>query len=264
MRKSIFKNLLFSLLTLFLFYGCDKNDLEPLPCLITSSTSTGGGYTYVHNLVYDNRKAVSGINTSQTPNGSTTQNVTYAYNSEGNLSEIVYSPSVREVFTYTNGEITKKETFNNSKLTDQTDYEYTKEQLTKIQEYRVTSGTTSLEKEVYQTFEFATPSDTNPVRAQYFRSPGSTVPANTSEFTYSEQKGAFAAAPAGLLKYFKTNGQSTDKAISKQVIISTGPTQTITYAYEFNADGFPTTRIETYSIGLLQRATTYTYQCDKG
>ena len=263
MKKSALKILTFSLLTSFLFYGCDKNDLEPLPCLIVSSSSTGGGYTYVHNLVYDNRKAVSGINTSQTPNGSTTQNVTYSYNSEGNLSEIVYSTGVREVFTYTNGEITKKETFNNSKLTDQTDYEYTNAQLTKIQEYKVISGTTSLEKGVYQTFEFATPSDTNPVRAQYFNSPGSTVPTNTSEFTYGEQKGAFAAAPVGLLKYFKTNGQSTSKAISKQVILSTGPTQTITYDYEFNADGFPTTRIETYSIGLLQRATTYTYQCDK-
>lgn len=263
MNKLFLKSLLLTVLTSFLFVGCDKNELEPLPCLITSTISTGGGYTYTHSLVYNNRRAVSGINTSQTPNGSNSQKVTYAYNDEGNLSEIIYSSGVREAFTYTNGEITKKETFNNSKLVDQTDYEYANEQLIKIQEYRVPSGATSLEKGVYQTFEFASPFDINPTRAQYFSSASSTVPSNTSEFTYGEQKSAFAAAPAGLLKYFKITGQSTDKAISNQVILSTGPTQTITYEYEFNADGFPTTRIETYTVGLQQRATTYTYQCDK-
>ncbi len=262
-QKSIIRNLIFTLLIPFIFNGCHKDDLAPLPCLITGSTSTGGGYTYAHNLIYVNRKAVSGVNTSQTPSGSNTQNVTYTYNADGNLSEIIYSTTVKEVFTYTNGEITKKEAFNNSKLTDQTDYEYANEQLIKIQEYSVTSGTTSLEKGVYQTFEFATPADTNPMRAQYFNSPDSATPTNTSEFTYGAQKSAFAAAPAGLLKYFKITGQSTDKAITKQVILSAGPTQTITYEYEFNSDGFPTTRIESYSIGILQRATTYTYQCNK-
>jgi len=262
-KKSIFKSLAFTVLASLLFDGCDNNDPGPLPCLITSSSSTGGGYTYIHTLVYNNREAVTGINTSDTPNGSTTQNATYTYNDEGNLSEISYTSSIREVFTYTNGEITKRETFNrNSRLIDQTDYEYVNTQLIKIQEYAFTSGTTSLEKEVYQTFEFATPTDTNPVRAQYFYSPGTTVAANISEFTYSDLKGAFAAAPVGLLKYFKINGQSTDKAITKQVILSTISNQTITYAYEFNSDGFPTTRIETYSDGIQPRATTYTYDCN--
>ena len=258
-KKSIFTNLVFTLLTPFLFDGCDKNDPE-LPCLITSSSSTGGGYTYTHTLVYSNRKAVSGTELSETPNGSTSLNTTYTYNSVGDLSEIIYSNDIREVFTYTNGQITKKETFSNTTLIDQTDYEYANEQLITIQEYNVTFGAT-LEPEVYQTFEFVAPSDTNPVRAKYFYSPSSAVPASTSEFTYGEQKGAFAAGPAGLLKYFKINGQSTDKAITKQIIISTTSTQTITYEYEFNAEGYPTIRIETYSTGFQPRTTVYTYHC---
>ena len=206
-------------------------------------------------------KTYPGINTSQTPNGSTSVDAIYTYNSAGDISEISYSDGIREVFTYTNGEITKKETFSNSTLIDRTDYEYLNGQLIKLQEYSVTFGTTSMEKEVYQAFEFASSSDINPVRAKYFYSPTSTTPANTSEFIYSEQKGAFAATPVGLKKYFKINGQSTDKAISKQVILSKTSTQTITYDYEFNAEGYPTIRIETYSTGFQPRTTVYTYHC---
>lgn len=264
--RSCINSLVLIILASFLFEGCDKNndpDPDPLPCLLTSSVTTGGGNTFAYSFVYDNKKLISSTTTIQyTNNSPNSATSTYSYNSVGDLAEIASSSGYREVFTYSNGEVTKKEKFNNSnKLIDQTDYEYANGRLVKTQQY-YDSGSPSLAKEAFTTYEYGTPSDKNPVRTKYYYSPSDTNPATISEFTYTDQKSAYAAAPDAIIKYFKLGGQIVDNTISKIVVNQSGTVSTVTYTYEFNTNGFPTKRIETYSVGPIVNTTIYTYDCN--
>src|SRR6478609_2374249 len=111
-QKSFLKTLFFLIITSSLFSGCDKNkDPEPLPCLISSQVvTTSNGTIYTYNFTYDNQNIISSTTTSQAPGGSIASSVgTFTYDNAGNIATISYSAGYHEVYTYTNGEITKKE-----------------------------------------------------------------------------------------------------------------------------------------------------------
>ncbi len=262
-KKSIFKKkALVILLTPFLFHGCDKpNDPEPSSfCWFTSSVLKDGPYTTRYNLVYEDDKLISSTSTAESTNGSSsTATSSYTYNSAGNLSEII--SSFREVFTYTDSEITKREKFNSSNtLLYQTDYEYSNGQLIKIQEY--SRSATGMTKDAYTTFEYATPSIMTPVRSKFFASPSDPNPTSTSSYEFSFLKTAFGAAPPAVQKYFKITQQYTENPISKSETNQGGKVSTVSYTYELNADGYPTKRTERDVLGVELRTTTYAYSCN--
>ena len=181
---------------------------------------------------------------------------TSIYDGDGNLTEIDYSDNTRELFSYTNGEITGRKKFSGSNaLQSQYDYGYSGKQLTKIQSYSIAGSI--VQKSDYILLEY---DDTSfdPARKKVFYGATATTPTSTSMFTYDTKKDAFKATPRALMKYLRLGGNPVEKNIVK--IVSDNGT-TIDYTYEFNGNGYPTKRVETYSNGLINTRT-FAYTCD--
>ena len=259
MKKLILKQLFCATITALLLGGCHKkDDPKAITCLLTSQVTAGSGNTYTYTFTYDGQQATTtSTTTAFAAGGGGSITGTFKYDGSGNISEIDYSGGARDVFTYSNGVITKKEKYSNTNaLEDQTDYDYVNGQLVKIQEY-YKNGLT-LAKEAYQVLEYPTPSSKDPIRIKHFDTASSTTPSSTSEFSYGDQKCAFSAAPPALVKYLRLGGQPVENNVTK-IVFSGG--EVITYTYEFNANGYPSTRIETYTVSSQVNTNTYSYAC---
>ncbi len=255
MKKLVVKGLFYATFTALLLGGCHKkDDPKAITCLLTSQITAGGGNTYTYAFTYDGQQATTTSTT--TAGGSITG--TFKYDGSANISEIDYSGGDRDVFTYSNDVITKKEKYSSTNaLQDQTDYEYTNGQLVKIQEYYKNGPT--LAKEAYQVLEYATTSSKDPIRIKHFDTATGTTPASTSEFSYGDKKCAFSAAPPALVKYLRLGGQPVENNVTK-IVFSGG--EVINYTYEFNTNGYPSTSVETYTKSSQVNTNTYGYACN--
>ncbi len=244
-------------ITMLLLFGCHKKD-DPkaiiIPCLLTSQITSGGGNTYTYTLTYDGQRATT---TTTATGGGGSITGTFKYDASGNISEIDYSGNARDVFTSSSDGITKREKYSaTNALEDQTDYEYANGQLVKIQEYYKSA---TLVKDTYRVLEYANTSSKDPIRIKYFDSATSTAPSSTSEFSYGDKKCAFSAAPPVLIKYLRLGGQPVENIVTK-IVYSGG--EVITYTYEFDANGFPSKRVETYTVSSQINTSTYAYNCN--
>jgi hypothetical protein len=238
----------FSLLIIALLVTCNKNE-DPRPCflgkVITDQSSNEFKY---------NGERITELVVTIAGGTETTGNVTY--DGDGNIAEIDYSDNTREVLFYTNGELTGRKKFSGSNaLQNQYDYVYSGNQLTKIQSYSIGGGVA--QKSDYILLEYDDASF-DPARKKTFYGATATTPTSTSVFTYGTQKDAFSAAPTALMKYLRLGGNPVEKNVVK--IVSDNGT-TIDYTYEFNGNGYPTKRVETYSNGLVNTRT-FSYTCD--
>lgn len=231
------------------FGSCDKSeDPKIVPCLLTSQVSSAGTTSTFN---YDGKVMTSTVVSSSV--GSTL--TTFEYDA-GRLTKLNIAGGIVLELTYTGDNITKQERLSGKNVLDRTEYEYSGDNLIKIQDYD--DPGTGLAKSGYRTFEYFD-NNVNMAREKRFSTATSTTPDVVLDYSmYGVNSSAFSAAPPEIIKYFKLGGLPIFTNILK---ISFNNGQEINYTYEFNDKGFPTKRTETYSNGVVN-VQTNTYNCD--
>jgi hypothetical protein len=202
----------------------------------------------VTEYTYDGEKAIGTSSSS----GGTMVTGTFTYDGNENIAGITYSDNAREIFTYSNGNITsRKKSDATDKLLSQWDYEYSNNQLTKVQFYDVADGIPY--SAGFRVYEYDDTSD-DPARVKEYTKHTPTTPSATYVYTYGEAKDAFEAASTSLKKYLRLLSAST----KKNVVKITDGSKTWDYTYEFNEQSYPIKRVESASTGNTY-STTYEY-----
>lgn len=239
-----FKRTVFVLLfTSFLLVTC-KDDDEPKlsACRLNTleTPSTRFIYEYEGSVV----KSRSSISITS---GAVIKKVTYVYNDAGDLIG-TSAPGETGTLTYTNGQITKQE-FEGATIFARTDYEYSGENLVKVQYYEA-AGTN---KAGYTTLEY---SGSNVVLTKTFNKSGTQV--SSVEYTYGDKYSPFLGLPVAYRKFLKLEDFSIGNNLLKYK--SSNGTE-IDYTSEFNSFGFPTIVIANYKDGAMDTRM-YIYECN--
>lgn len=258
LKKILIKSVLSAIVTAAILTGCSKDD-DPKKnaCLLTSFSLASGGDTYSATLTYDGTR----LTKFSTIDGTDQVTFTLKYDADGNVTEMSGSDDSKTVYTYSSGNITREDDYEGGVLTDRTDYEYNGNgQLTKTQHYNGSNATNQVKAE-FETYEYANTSTKNPSKVNYFSTATSTSTSETSEFTFDDKKHPYSGSDA-LQKFAILDGRGVDNNVLKETY-KVGTTTFVTnYAYEYNANGYPTQTTATGTDISGSIVTTYTYSCN--